>query len=84
MKNVIYPVIVGLLVGFGFTACGGDDDDGDEEAVHQLEHEKQKYDGQQIKINRIKELQAKVKDETITAAEQKELDSLYYWLESNG
>ncbi len=78
MKNTIYPILFALVLGVGFTACGGDKGGGD------LAAEKAKLDEQQEKVDRIKILQAKVADGTISEDEQKELDDLYAWLEAEG
>jgi len=79
MKKILFPVLFGLTIGLGFSACGGGGG-----AADALAEERAKLDAQQAKIDRIKILQAKVADGTITNAEQKELDDLYIWLEEEG
>jgi len=79
MKGAIFPVLFALVLGVGFTACGGGG--GAEEA---LAAERAKLDEQQDKIDQIKLLQARVADGTITEDEQKRLDELYAWLEAEG
>ncbi len=77
MKKIIFPVILALACGVGFTACGG----GGSDAEEQYREEEAKLNEQQAKVDRIKILQAKVADGTITEEEQAELDELYVWLE---
>ncbi|MFH2203173.1 MAG: hypothetical protein ABIJ96_08680 [Elusimicrobiota bacterium] len=67
-------------LGIGLTACGG----GGSDAEEQYKQEEAKLHEDEAKVDRIKELQKKVADESITAEEQTELDDLYKWLEQEG
>ncbi len=80
MKSLIFPVVMAFTLGIGLSACGG----GGSDAEEQYQQEEAKLHDQQAKVDRIKELQQKVKDGTITEEEQAELDELYEWLEVEG
>jgi len=66
---------------FLIAGCG---DDGNDEAMAQLETERQKLEEQKADIRDIRQLQAKEKDGTITQTEKNHLNFLYTQLEGQG
>jgi len=80
MKKLVFPVMMAFALGISLSACGG----GGSECEEQYKQEEAKLHEQQAKVDRIKELQTKVKDDAISAEEQVELDELYKWLELEG
>jgi len=77
MKKWLFPTILALTFNVGFIGCGDDSSDN-------LDAERAKLEEQQATVDRIKELQLKQKNGTLTEAEETELNNLYAELEAQG
>lgn len=78
MKKWLFPTILALTFNVGFIGCGDDSSD------ENLDAERAKLAEQQGTVDRIKELQLKQKNDTLTDAEETELNNLYGELEAQG